>query len=268
MIGSGTSGAGAPGAAGTRGAKRTISLALGVAVLASAACTSEKTKECLRQVEVASRASKEIDAKSIASVEQALAAVTAARSACDAAGRDGEVAQLDKGKKELAEHLERLRKRAADPARRPLGGAEIAVLVDKGDPHCPKGQAYKHSASGKEIRCTGPQIVDMNYAEARDYFERRGYKLTDVEPNALSAEHGSELVVLTYARPKDVEPPRCVTLYAPPEQSWQEATARVTGARPDRLEAGGTVSAKRGKLTLRVDADASSGTVRLGDCGS
>ncbi|MCE7894986.1 MAG: hypothetical protein DYH12_35650, partial [Sorangiineae bacterium PRO1] len=70
------------------------------------------------------------------------------------------------------------------------------------------------------------------------------------------------------AIPKDERPARCLRIQPPPEQSWQEAVARATGARPDKLELGGTVATTRGKLALSADADAGTGTVRLGDCGS
>lgn len=220
----------------------------------------------MRLVGVASEASREVDPKSKESVQRNLTAVETARRACQEAGRDDEVAQLQKGENDLRAHLERLERKASDPARRPLSEAELAELVAKGDPNCPKRQGYK--SSGKDVRCTGPQLVELGYAAARGYFERRGYKLTDVEPSALRAEHGAERLLFEYAIPKDERPARCLRIQPPPEQSWQEAVARATGARPDKLELGGTVATTRGKLALSADADAGTGTVRLGDCGS
>lgn len=229
------------------------------------ACVGPKSKECMRLVGVASEASQAVDPKSIESVQKNLDAVDAAHKACQEAGRDEETAQLAKGQRDLRAHLERLQKKAADPARKPLSEAELAELVAKGDPGCPKGQGYKRA--GKDVRCTGPQLVDLGYAAAREYFERRGYKLKDVEPSSLEVEHGAERLVFEYERPKDDQPPRCLRIQPPPEQSWQEAVARATGAPPNRLEPGGKVPAQRGKLAIGVESDSAAGAVRLGDCG-
>jgi hypothetical protein len=235
----------------------------GMAVFMLAACQGPKTKECLRQVGEASHASKELDAKSTSSVESDLKVVESAIDACKTADRDDEVAQLEKARVALKAHLERLRK-AEEPANQPISDEQLAELVAKGDPHCPKGQAYKHA--GKEVRCTGPQLVDMTYGEAHDYLERHDFKLTDVPPSSLKAEHGAELFVFEFERPKDEEPARCVTIYPPPEQSWQEAVARASGARPGRLESGSSITTKRGKMALRVEGDASTGPIHIGDC--
>jgi hypothetical protein len=240
--------------------------ALLMAALLLVACQGPKTKECFRLVQAASTASRDVDPKRVDSVEASLRAVEAAEHACQEAGRDDEVEQLAKGRRELAAHLERLKRKANEPGRQPLSAEKLAELVAKGDPQCPKGQAYKHSASGSEIRCTGPQIIDMGYAAARDYFERRGYKLSDIQPAQLKAEFGAESLVLAYDKPKDSQPPRCITLYPPPGQSWQEAAARAIGARPDEMKVGGGITTSRGRLPIRLDVDSSDGPVRIGSC--
>jgi len=226
-------------------------------------CVGPKSKECMRQVAVASEASRSVDPKSIDSVQKSLDAVETAHKACVEAGRDEEAAQLDKGRKDLRAHLERLQRKAADPSQRPISDAELAELVAKGDPGCPKGQGYKHS--GKEVRCTGPQLVDLGYPAARSYFERRGYKVRDVEPSSLRAEHGAELFVLEYETAKDERPPRCLRIQPPPEQGWQEAVARATGARPDKVTAGGKLTLSRGQVDVSIEGDGGNG-VRVGDC--
>ncbi|MFO0572334.1 MAG: hypothetical protein U0263_42330, partial [Polyangiaceae bacterium] len=67
-------------------------------------CVGPKSKECIRQVGVASEASRNVDSKSIDSVRQGLDAVETAHRACVEAGRDDEAAQLDKGRKDLRAH--------------------------------------------------------------------------------------------------------------------------------------------------------------------
>jgi len=58
-----------------------------------------------------------------------------------------------------------------------------------------------------------------------------------------------------------------VTLYPAPGVPWDEATARVTGAAPDKLKRGTPIKAERGELPLRVDEGANKLIIRIGTCG-
>ena len=62
------------------------------------------------------------------------------------------------------------------------------------------------------------------------------------------------------------EPPKCVTVYPPPGMGWQEATARVTGARVDRIKAGEPVKAGTRSLLLQVVDEPGQVLVKLGEC--
>jgi hypothetical protein len=55
-------------------------------------------------------------------------------------------------------------------------------------------------------------------------------------------------------------------LYPAPGIPWREAVGRATGARLDKLSPGGTVSAKRGNLTLAVEDSEQKQLVKIGDC--
>ncbi|HLV20848.1 MAG TPA: hypothetical protein VKZ49_08195, partial [Polyangiaceae bacterium] len=114
----------------------------------------------------------------------------------------------------------------------------------------------------KEIRCTGPQPIGMSLKQAREYYEKRGYKL-EQSPNRLRAEYGAELVVFDYA---GGGPPSCVTLYPPPGMSWQEFTARMSGARPDQLERTKRITRDGETLPVAVEEGPNKQIVRIGAC--
>jgi hypothetical protein len=239
-------------------------IALGVA-----GCQSEATKQCHATMTTAQAIVKDVDSKDLSSVEKSLASVQAALDACNTAGRTAEVDELTRAKNQLAGHADYMRKRASTPPRPRLSPEQLAAYEKTGDPTCPKGQAYRQDKSGKEIRCVGPQPVDMTWPKAEEYFRNRGFKITSADtPPTLKAEYGAEMYVFTYATPKSAEPPRCLTVYPPPGQSWQEAASRVTGVRPDKLDKEKPVLAARGSLALRVEESEAKLVVHLGDCGS
>jgi hypothetical protein len=243
--------------------------ALAAALLALSGCQSEATKKCHASMTSAQEIVKGVDSKDLASVERSLASVEAAMTDCNAAGRTAEYEELLKARNQLSGHAEFMKKKASAPSRPKLTAEQLAAFEKNGDPNCPKGQAYKQDKSGKEIRCVGPQVVDLPWRKAEEYFRNRGYKLSTTEtPPTLKAEHGAELLVFTYAAVGSDEPPRCLSVYPAPGQSWQEATSRVTGQRPDKLTKEKPVTSGRGALPLRVEDEGESKLiVHLGSCG-
>lgn len=211
---------------------------------------------------------KNVDAKDTASVERSLVAVDMALTACEQAGRTTERDELVQAKNELRAHLESLERRANRTPVKKRTPEEIAALVEKGDPDCPKGQAYKDKDSKKEIRCTGSLPIDMGWSKAESYFRHRGFKITTTDaPPTLKAEYGAELFVFSYAAPKDSNPPKCLALYPAPDITWEEATSRATGTPPSKLKKDGTVRTDHGDVSVHVDEGADKLIVRLGDCG-
>jgi len=230
-------------------------------------CQSEATKRCLTLMTSAQTVVKEVDAKDQTSVETSLAAVEGAFAACTEAGRTGEADELLKAKNELKGHLDYMKQRASRSPVKKLSPAERLALVESGDPSCPKGQAYLDTELKKEVRCSGPQTADMSWAKAKEYYENRGYKITEVDsPPTLKAEYGAELFVYTYGSPKDPGPPKCLAIYPPPGMSWQEAAARATGVPPRKLEDTTTVKTGRGTLPMSVVDRETKMVIRIGDC--
>ena len=224
-------------------------------------------RRCHAEMTAAQDMVKKIDSSSLDSVSQSLSSVETALSACTKAGLESEVAQLKKARDQIAAHQERLKNRVSKNVTAKLSPEELEALVRDGDPSCPKGQAYKHGDSGKEVRCTGLQLVEMNFAKAQEFFKDRGYKLKrGTSPPTLEAEYGAEKYVYQWAPNGWYDPPECITLYPKPGMSWQEAVARATGARPDRLVANGTVDTPRGRIGLRVVQTLHKLIVHIGKC--
>jgi len=236
------------------------SLTLASALLS--ACDPD-AKLCHEKMTSAQAVVNQVDGKSLESVQRSLTAVTEAHAACEKAGLGSEREQLLKAKNELSAQINLLEARANRKKLQAPSADELARLVKNGDASCPKGQAYKPKNSKNEVRCTGPQLADMNLEALKQYFGQRQYKVTAPNADELRAEHGSELFVFTFGDPRAA--PRCVTAYTPSGTSWQEAVARLTGADPDRLKMNGAVKSAR-ELSLVVEHPTDQPTVRLGDC--
>jgi len=238
------------------------SLALASALLS--ACDPE-AKLCHEKMTSAQAIVNQVNGKSLESVQRSLTAVTEAHTVCDKAGLGSEREQLLKAKNELSAQMNLLEARANRKKLQPPSAEELARLVKNGDPSCPKGQAYKPKAGKSEVRCTGPQLADMNIDALKQYFGERQYKVTTPSADELKAEHGSELFVFTFGDPRAAA--RCVTAYAPSGTSWQELVARLTGADPEHLKMNAAVKSTR-ELSLVVEHPTDQPTVRLGDCAT
>jgi hypothetical protein len=242
----------------------TITLLLGVGL----SCKSEADTACIGQFTSAQNVVMAVEAADLASVVGSVAAVEEALGTCSAAGRASEVEELGKAHAQLSSHRDRLLRRAEMLDRRTdISPEALAQLVQSGDPKCPRGQGYVHGKSGKRIVCVGPQPVDMSRAEAEEYFKGRGYKrLPGSSASELRFEYGAELVVMTYADATGSDAPRCVTLYPPPDRSWQELTARLTGVQPARLAANQPIRRSRRSLSFALEESAEKVVARIGDC--
>jgi hypothetical protein len=209
----------------------------------------------------------QIESTSTESLQRSLDAIEEARRACEEAGRTSEVQQLVSARAQISGHLQLVQERRSSRKRSKLTPEEIDRLVANGDPNCPKGQGWKHP-SGKEVHCSGPQLVDMSWKQAKEYFEDRGYRVQvgDSAPT-LKAEYGAELYTFTYASKEDPGPPRCLVMYPAPQVTWQEATARATRTPPWRLKSDTTtVQGGRGKLAFKLEEGVNKLIIRIGDC--
>ena len=208
----------------------------------------------------------QVDSKSISSVERSLGAVSEAYSACEKAQLGTEREQLLKAKNELSAQLSVLERRANRKKLQAPSAEELARMIKDGDPSCPKGQAYKPKDSKSEVRCTGPQLADMNAEGLKSYYGDRGFKVTSQEaPAEVQAEHLSEKYVFSFDKLSDAAP-RCVTAYAAPGMSWQEVTSRLTGTPPEHMKLDVPVKSGRGELALKVEHETDKPTVHLGQC--
>ncbi len=228
-------------------------------------CEEKKGALCQDTFNSAQQTVNQIDSSSLESVGKSLKAIDGAIAACQSEGKSGEVEELKTARNKISAHYEWLKQRPAKKQK--LSAEELERLVKKGDENCPKGMAYKQRETGKEVRCIGPVPVNMPWSKARAYYERRDFLVRPGKaPASLEMEYGAELLVFKYAQEKSLKPPVCLTVYPPPGMGWQEATARVTGARVDRIKPGKPVKAQGRELMLQVVDEPNKVLVKLGDC--
>lgn len=206
-----------------------------------------------------------IDSKSIDSLKGAVTSLDTAIAACEKAKLGDERSKLLEAKNQIGAQLALLERKAAKKKAPALSVAELEKVQKEGDPTCPKGQAYRHAGVEKEIRCTGPQIIDMSLDAVKRYFGARNYKLTVTDgPPRVRAEFGAELFVFTYDKPESGA--KCLEVYPAPGIPWREAVGRAVGGRLEKLKSGGTVSAERGELALNVEDTEKKQLAKIGDC--
>lgn len=235
-----------------------------LALVAATGCLDEK--KCHEQMTSAQGVVSNIDSHSLDSLKGALPSLDGALDACEKAKLGEEHGKLLEAKHQITAQIDLLERKAARKGGPALSAADLERVQKEGDPSCPKGQAYKHAGLDKEIRCTGPQLIDMPFDAVKNYFGARNYKLTVTEnPTRIRAEFGAELFVFTFDQPSAGA--KCLELYPAPNIPWREAVGRATGVRLDKIKNGGTIAAKRGDLALAVEDTAQKQLARIGDCG-
>lgn len=226
------------------------------------ACQPAEVKECRDRYLVTHAQVAAVDPQELTSVESALTAVQANLEICERANLVEESKQLATARRKLESHQSYLRSRESQ---KDLTPEQLDVLEKNGDPECPRGQAYQYKKSGKKIRCTGSQILTMNFAEAKAYFGGRGFKVVDTE-KGLKAEMGSESYAFEYGdRANSAE---CVVIFSQPGIAWQETVARVTGAMPSRLKEGTPVRVGKLDVPYSLVADPVQAILRFGTCST
>jgi len=235
-------------------------------LLGAGGCEEAESERCVTLYKSAQVVVRDAHSGSEASVSQGREAVLGAMAACRGAGKASELDQLAPALARLDAQLVYLRARPSSVPKKELSPGERAELLRTGDPKCPKGQGYKDKATGKEVRCRGPQLVYLSWAKAKEYFELRGYKLKSDKPNELSAEFGSELFVFEYRQANDAGPPKCVTLYPSPGVPMLEAAARATGVKPNQIKPPAPLNTDQGPLGISVEESDTKLVIRLGEC--
>ena len=226
-------------------------------------CESAATRACSSEYGVSQQKVLKVDPKSPESVRSSLDSVKAALAACRSAQRNQEVDHLIKARNELGAQLEALERRSQRKPRRELSPDDVLRLEKEGDPACPKGQSY-HLETKKQVKCTGPQVVEMPREDVKRYHEERGYRVKDVPPNGVKIERGAEQYSFTYPSGAASDRPSCAVLVPPHGMPWKEAIARFTGKHPEKLEPKGTITTLQGELPY--DVDEKNVVVRIGSC--
>jgi hypothetical protein len=233
-----------------------------LALLTLGACQSKDETNCRSQYLASHVLVSDVDTNDLESVESTLKAVDESLAVCQRAVLQEEIEQLKGAKRKLESHHGYLVQRQA---KRELTPEELAKVVANGDPRCPRGQSYTSKKSPQKIRCTGPQVIQMNWAEVREHFASRGFKLADTGAT-LSAEFGSESYRYSFKKREDSEAAPCVVVYSQPGIAWQETVARVTGLPPRRLKEGQPVTLGDRQIAFKVTGDETQAVLTFGEC--
>lgn len=228
------------------------------AVLFTSACHLKEVKECRDRYLESHALVAGVDTSQLESVERALKAVNDNLELCKQANLAEETEQLETARRKLESHQYYLRQRESQKEVTP---EELEKLVNNGDPSCPRGQMYMYRKSEQRIRCTGPQLIEMNPEQAREYFSTRGFKLKQTE-DALVAEHGAE----SYHYVFQEGAVRCLKVFAPPGIAWQETASRVTGIGPQRLQKDAPVQVSSRQWEMRLGGDSTQAVLEFGTC--
>lgn len=242
---------------------------LGPLVLAGSllGCEDAALKKCHMEMEISQKELLSMDKHDPAAAERVLGGIRRTLATCKEARRRDEVADLEEAERQVVSLVDILKKRAARGARQLPSPEEIAKLQKDGDPECPKGHVYRSAANQPEIRCVGPQIAEMTFAQARKYFDMRGYKVkSEGKPPVLRAEYGAELYEFRFAAVDDAAKPTCLSVVSAPSVPWKEAIARTTGVRPDRIEEGKPLPLASGALPFRLEGQGEARKVLVGAC--
>lgn len=242
-------------------------LLLPVLLVLLGGCENEAVKKCHADMSTAQAALLAMDPKDRPSVEAVLGMVEGALKVCGDAKRTDEIKDLTDAKNNLSGHVDALKKRAERSAPHALTPKQLEKLIKDGDPACPKGHAYEHGDSKKLIQCTGPQLFQMNFAQASEHYGRRGFTVA-VDPSGkiLRAEFGAEVVIFRFVEPKSTHAAACLSLTAAPGIAWQEVVTRATGVPPQKLTEGKTLVLGGVTVPFRLEGPGPDKTVHLGDC--
>lgn len=233
--------------------------------LALLGCQSPEVKACHSAMTTSQGALLSIQKEDRASVEAVLAEVEKARDACAKAGLKSETKDTEDAVRNLRTLLEMQEERAKRVKVKPPTPEEQAELLKKGDPSCPRGEAYQLGEPPKLVRCTGATLFEMDERAARAALERDGFRfLTAPGEKVQKAEHGSKTFLLEFGEPS--APPVCLRALAKPGVPWQETAARLLGVQPQKLMAGKKVSTKRGEVLVQIEGAPPQETVLVGEC--
>lgn len=230
-------------------------------------CENAEVKLCHAEMQTSQKALLDMDKNDPRSVEAALGLIERTLVACKQAERSDEVSDIADAKRQVTAHLDALAKRAERPERAQLTPERVAELLKSGDPDCPRGQGYEPAGSKQVIKCTGKQLVELGAAQAREHFDKRGYRLSPPGPGgSFHAEFGATRYAFHYGAGGSSAAPSCLEVTGRPGTPWQEMVSRLTGVHPDRVKQGEPVRVGGRSLPVAISGDSGQWSVKLGEC--
>jgi len=227
-------------------------------------CKSEVQKKCeqlIKSSEVSLLSMNPTDQSSVvATAEQLKKTVAACQTANSAA-----LPEVKEGLKNVEYHLNRLKKGEIKPPPPPPGAQELADLQSKGDPGCPKGQAYQHPVTKKTINCTGFTMVQRNYAEVLAYFEKHHIQ-TARKASMIRGLQAGVTYTFHFDQVDSQKAALCLTIEAPKDKKPNELLAFATSLPPSTIEAGKPIELEGREVAVQVTVTGETQEVVIGKC--
>lgn len=236
-----------------------------LAVAASVGCKSQAEKECDKLVKQSEVSLLSMNPTDEASVTATLGELKEALSACRAA-KSPEVSEIEEGLKNVEHHLRRLESGEVKPPPPPPGAEELSDLEKNGDPGCPRGQAYQHPILKKQILCKGPLMIEHNYEQVVEYFQKHRVEAAKKDAMLRGAQAGVAYT-FKFDQVESKQGPLCLTLDAPKEKKPEELIAFATNVPIAKIDVTKpTLLVDDQEVAVKVTTGESGTSVVLGNC--
>ncbi len=229
-------------------------------------CKSEAEKKCEQLIKSSEVSLLSMNPTDQGSVEQTLGELRATHETCKAA-KSPEVSEIEVSIKNVERHLQRLESGEVKPPPPPPGREQLAALEKNGDPGCPMGQGYMHPILKKQIKCSGPLMVEQTYAQVIEYFKKHRIAAA-VKDNMVRGTQAQVTFTFVFDRMESTEGAKCLTLDAPMEKKPSELVSFATNILVDQIDVTKPLEVRGRTLPLSVEKKDGKHTIVIGDCGA
>lgn len=228
--------------------------------LVSVGCKSDAEKKCEQEVSGMEARLRAMNPGDPSSVQLTLQGLEGAKQACQKAGKQGAVSDIETAEKNFQAHLKKM---AGDQGSKRPSALPLAELEKMGDPNCPRGQSYIHPVAKKEILCSGAALFEMDRPAATAHFSRMGYQLTE-EGNTLEVRKETSAYRYTFEEPEGNKRSKCLQLQVVQGQTFEQAIAMATNVLVKKIERGKPLVLPDGEVPFVVNDKGDE--VALGQC--
>lgn len=227
-------------------------------------CKSEQEKKCEQLVKSSEVTLLSMNPTQKDSVTRTVEELKKTLLACEAAG-SADVAEIKVGLQNVERHLSRLEKGEIKAPPPPPGVVELADLEKKGDPACPKGQGYQHPVLNKLIKCSGPTMVERNYKQVGEYFEKHRIQAA-VKDAMIRGEQSGITYTYMFDKVGSEQSAYCLTIDAPKDKKKEELISFATNIEVDKIKVEQGIVLAGQKVPVAVTENDSGINIVIGVC--